>query len=116
MKKNKLITRRKQKGITQAEIAAKMYMDMSNYCRRENGKKEISIKEWQRLAEILDVSLPEIYEIECSEKGSTAPTPEIVFRDNVYIIPAVVWEERQLLIENLLNENEILRNRLKSDG
>lgn len=37
-------------------------MDVSNYSRRENDQIKIDIKEWQKLAEVLDVPLEQIYE------------------------------------------------------
>ena len=53
MEKNKLIERRKAKSLSQNMIAEKLCMDVSNYNRRERGQVKISLKEWEKLAEIL---------------------------------------------------------------
>jgi len=55
MKKNKLIEMRELKGFSQPEIAEKLNMDVSSYCRRENGKTKITIKQWEKLANIFNV-------------------------------------------------------------
>lgn len=37
-------------------------MDVSNYQRRESGEKSISMDEWHKLAEFLEVPVSDIYE------------------------------------------------------
>lgn len=64
MLKFKLLEARKRKNYTQEYMAATLFMDISNYSRRESGQIKINIKEWQRLAEILDVPIEQIYETE----------------------------------------------------
>lgn len=62
MIKQKLIDKRREKGISQSEMAYQLNIEQPQYCRRENGKTRISKKEWDEMAKILDVSLDEIYE------------------------------------------------------
>ncbi|WP_175549642.1 helix-turn-helix domain-containing protein [Chryseobacterium polytrichastri] len=62
MIKFKLLEVRKRKKLTQEHMANVLYMNISNYSRRENGQIKINTKEWQKLAEILDVPLEQIYE------------------------------------------------------
>jgi len=49
-------------GITQREIADKLCMDASCYNRREKGQARIAPHEWEKLADILDIPVDEIYE------------------------------------------------------
>jgi transcriptional regulator with XRE-family HTH domain len=62
MEKNRLITKRKAKGFSQTAIADKLCMDVSNYNRREKGQMKISLIEWEKLAEILEEPIENIYE------------------------------------------------------
>ncbi|PKF75519.1 helix-turn-helix domain-containing protein [Chryseobacterium sp. PMSZPI] len=62
MIKFKLLEARKRRKYTQEYMAAALYMDISNYSRRENGQIKINRKEWQRLAEVLTIPLEQIYE------------------------------------------------------
>jgi len=60
MEKGKLIRRRKESNISQGAIAEKLCMDVSCYNRREKGQIKISMHEWNKLAEILNVPVDEI--------------------------------------------------------
>ena len=62
MIKQKLISKRKEKGLSQEEMAFRLGIEQSQYCRRESGKTKISKKEWEAMAKVLDTSLEEIYE------------------------------------------------------
>ncbi len=45
MIKQKLISKGKEKGLSQEEMAFRLGIEQSQYCRRENGKTKISKKE-----------------------------------------------------------------------
>lgn len=62
MKKEKLMTARKAKKISQADVATYLKISQTQYQRREVGKIEISDQEWERIAELLNVPLKEIHE------------------------------------------------------
>ncbi|MET3035073.1 helix-turn-helix transcriptional regulator [Chryseobacterium sp. NRRL B-14859] len=62
MIKFKLLEARKRKKFTQEQMANALYMNISNYSRRESGQIKINTNEWQKIAEILDVPLEQIYE------------------------------------------------------
>ena len=64
MIKQKLSDKRTERNITQADFAAKLGIETSNYNRRENGVTKISKKEWDAMAKILNTTLDEIYEPE----------------------------------------------------
>lgn len=117
MEKTKLIETRKRKRITQEKIADVLCMDVSNYNRREKGTAKISMQEWQKIAEILEVPLEEIYE---NEENTV-----IIFNDNSsgtgygvgvvnnYNIPLSVWETQKKYIEKLETENEMLKTEVE---
>jgi transcriptional regulator with XRE-family HTH domain len=46
---------RKDKGITQAEIAAGLEMDRTNYVRKEQGKVPTSIEEFKKICAIMEI-------------------------------------------------------------
>jgi len=58
----KLITVRKARKITQADIATYLKMSQTQYQKRETGKIIISDQEWKDITRLLDVSVEEIYE------------------------------------------------------
>jgi transcriptional regulator with XRE-family HTH domain len=89
MKKIKLIERRKAKGFSQSKIAEKLCMDVSNYNRREGGQVKISLREWEKLADILQEPIENIYEID--------DTPSFIFRGS-----SVVYYHNYSLLENLM--------------
>ncbi|WP_205860403.1 helix-turn-helix transcriptional regulator [Polaribacter sp. 11A2H] len=57
----KLINKRRERGLSQADMAFKLGFEQSQYCRRENGKTKISKKEWSLMAKILETTLEDIY-------------------------------------------------------
>ena len=113
MEKLKLTEKRKAKGLSQSTIADKLCMDVSNYCRRENGQVKITLNEWEKLAGILDVPIEDIYE---SEENQV-----FICRDNstgnyqgtniIYSIPEYLLETQRKYIERLENEICELRNK-----
>lgn len=80
-------------------------MSQCNYSRRENGKKEITLQEWTKIAKILNVTIEEIYEPFINNN-----TSERLINDN-----RIELNSRAVLIylENLEKENEILKMKLK---
>jgi len=72
--KEKLAKMRKVKGLTQKEIASKVCMDDSTYSKRESGKLKIDIKQWEKLAEILECNISDIFEEDVNQS--------IIFNDN----------------------------------
>lgn len=114
MEKTKLIEVRKRKNITQEKIADILCMDVSNYNRREKGTSKISMHEWQKISEVLDVPLDDIYE---SDESLV-----FIFNDNAtgngnivsnnYNIPLSVWETQKKYIEKLEAEIEMLKAKI----
>ena len=62
MTNEKLISARKARKITQANIATYLKISQTQYQKREAGKIKISNQEWQNIAKLLDVSVEEIFE------------------------------------------------------
>ncbi|SNR29596.1 helix-turn-helix transcriptional regulator [Flavobacterium sp. ov086] len=62
MIKLKLKAKRKEKKLSQEEFAELLFMDQSQYNRRENGQIKISDDEWKRMAIILNVKIDQIFE------------------------------------------------------
>lgn len=58
----KLISVRKAKKITQADIATYLKISQTQYQKRETGKIKISDQEWKDIARLLDVPVKEIFE------------------------------------------------------
>ena len=106
---------RKSKGFSQSQIAEKLYMDVSNYNRRENGQVKINISEWEKLAKILDVPLNEIYE---SDENQTficrdSASGNYQGTNHIYSIPEFLLETQQKYIRKLETEIAELKNLLE---
>lgn len=111
MQKTKLIETRKRKNISQEKMADILCMDVSNYNRREKGTAKISLQEWQKIADTLQVPLDEIYENEESLififNDNATGNGNIV--SNNYNIPVSMWESQKKYIEKLEAEIESLK-------
>ena len=105
MEKNKLFEARKSKGFSQLQIAQKLHMDHTSYQRREKGVTKIHITEWEKLAQILEVPLNEIFEPDENNvficKDSATGNYQGV---NIYTIPESLLESQQELIRKLKDE------------
>jgi len=111
MEKNKLKEMRQFKGFTQQQLAEYLNMADSSYCRRESGEISLNIKQWKKLAEVLDVPLSEIYEGD--EKQVFICTDNAVINNsgtgNIYSMPESVLENQHKYIAKLEAEIEELK-------
>ncbi|BAP33315.1 regulatory protein [Chryseobacterium sp. StRB126] len=124
MQKEKLRVIRKQKGYTQQQVADYIATDVSNYSRKESGDVRIVKDEWDKLARFLEVPVEDIYEEE--EAAIVVNYDHPVFNDksisagaitnqnNYDNIPGAVIENLQGYITLLKEENERLKEELKS--
>ncbi len=64
MVKQKLANRRLEKNITQEKMGDLLGITQSQYNRRETGVTKLTKKEWDKMAQILDTTLENIYEPE----------------------------------------------------
>ncbi|MCU7614941.1 helix-turn-helix transcriptional regulator [Chryseobacterium sp. GMJ5] len=113
MEKTKLIEVRKRKNMSQEKMADILCMDVSNYNRREKGTAKISLQEWQKIAETLEIPLEEIYENEESLvfifNDNSTGNGNGVGNINNYNIPLSIWESQKKYIEKLEAEIESLK-------
>jgi len=116
MKKVKLINRRKESKISQAMIAEKLCMDVSCYNRREKGQVRISLQEWKKLADILNVPLDEIYEAEDNQVFICKDNSTVHYQgtNHIYSVLEHLLETQRKYIAIL--ENEILELKQKTKG
>jgi transcriptional regulator with XRE-family HTH domain len=117
MKKSKLSTVRSSKGFTQQKMAERLFMDVSNYSRRENGTIKINNNEWEKIAEILDVSVDEIYE---SDEANffvfkDQSTGNYLGNNNIYSIPEYFLDIQRKYINTLEEEIENLKKKIEKD-
>ena len=106
MEKVRLIKKRKESEISQKMIAERLCMDVSCYNRREKGQIKISLQEWERLAEILEVPLEEIYESDDSQVFicKDNATGNYQGTNNIYSVPEHLLETQRKYIAILENE------------
>lgn len=120
MKKNKLIEMRNFKGFTQQQIAQELCMGITAYNRRENGQVSININQWEKLAEILNVPLKEIFEGEekqvflCQDNASQN-TQNNYGTNNYYTIQDTLLENQQKYITKLEEEIKELKQRIENN-
>ena len=115
MIKSKLIQARKDKRMTQNEVAGSIGMSQLQYQRRENGEIRISDNEWTRIAKVLDKDVDEIRENE--------PVSNVYNYDNhsgnysasnnyFYNIPEFMMKNQQEYIGMLREKINTLQNRI----
>ena len=119
MEKVRLINKRKERNISQATIAEKLIMDVSCYNRREKGQVKISSQEWEKLSDILDVPMEEIYEPEDNQVFICKDSSTVHYlnqgTNNIYSIPEHfehLLETQKKYIEILENENMELKRKI----
>ena len=112
--KHRLIEARKRTGYSQENMSSELGMDVSSYSRRENGQVKISNKEWQKISDILEVPLEDIYEAEESMI--------MIFNDNStgngnivtnYTLPQSVLDSQKKYIEKLEDEIRNLKEQIR---
>jgi len=118
MQKEKLIEKRKERGFSQEKMADLLGLDTSNYSRRENGETNIKITEWEKIAQILGVALPEIYESEESlfyqVNSENKNGAQIGDNNTIVGADAQTLENLNEYIKSLKEENALLRDEIKS--
>lgn len=106
MEKIKLIEARKSKGLSQQQLAERLCMDVSNYNRREKGQSKVSPSEWEKLANLLEVSVEDIFESEeailfvCKDNA----TGNYQGNNHIYSIPEFLLESQRKYITKLEEE------------
>ena len=114
MEKVRLTNRRKESNISQAAVAEKLCMDVSCYNRREKGQVKISSQEWEKLSDILDVPVEEIYEPEDNQVFICKDSSTVHYQgtNNIYSVPEHLLETQRKYIEILENENLELKRKI----
>lgn len=79
MKKEKLISIRKGKKISQTDIATYLKISQTQYQKRESGKIKITDVEWQRIAQLLEVQVEEIFDGNCEQTNENSLKEELNF-------------------------------------
>ena len=117
MIKNRLIAARKEKNMTQNDMAEVICVSQSQYQRRERGEIRISDDEWIRLAKFLGKDISDIKE----EDSNTTINNYDNYSGNYaegdnhfYNIPEYVMKNLIDYIEKLKEENRILNDTIKS--
>ena len=115
MEKVKLIECRKARGVSQSVIADKLCMDVSNYNRREKGQVKISFREWEKIAETLEIPVEDIYESEESQVFICRDSSTVHYQgtNNIYSIPEHLLETQRKYIEFLEKTNRELLQQLE---
>ena len=76
---------RKEKKMTQDDLAEKLDVATANVSRYESGKQGIEVDKLPALAEALGVSVPEFFQIAAGEESNVCETTE------VYKVPLISW-------------------------
>ncbi|SNR95456.1 helix-turn-helix domain-containing protein [Flavobacterium sp. ov086] len=104
MSKLHLKNARLNKGLSQETLADLIGMTQCNYSRRENGKKEITLNEWTKIANVLNVNLDEIYQPFVNNAISDITNDSQI---------QIELKSKSIYIESLEKENAFLKNKIK---
>ncbi|KQB39817.1 putative transcriptional regulator [Flavobacterium aquidurense] len=94
--------KRKEKKISQVQFAELLFMDQSQYNRREQGHIKISDAEWIKMAKLLQVSVDEIYESDIENYQTDNKNEENKFKNTIEIIIKISIKEAQELSNKLI--------------
>jgi len=86
-------------------------MDVSNYSRRENGLTKIAIYQWEKLAQILETPLEDIFEPDDKQVFICNDNSTVQYQGTnvIYSVPEHLLETQKKFIERLENEIRELR-------
>lgn len=104
MSKLHLKNARLNKGLSQETLADLIGMTQCNYSRRENGKKEITLNEWTKIANVLNVNLDEIYQPFVNNAISDITNDSQI---------QIELKSKSIYIKSLEKENAFLKNKIK---
>jgi len=116
MIKYKLLNARKEKNMTQEELANKLGISQSQYQRRERGEIHIIDSEWVRMAKFLNKEVEDIKEEDCittinnydNYSGNYSAS-----NNYFYNIPEFIMKNQQEYIEMLKEEIKKLKEELR---
>lgn len=103
----KLVSLRKERGLSQEELASKIAMEQTTYSRKERGKSTITNEEWSRIAVALDVSVEDIQD----EKGVNLKNENCTFTDTSIGIQYV--SVPQEILDTVLKYNKKLEDEIE---
>lgn len=117
MVKEKLRKIRINKGMSQKQLAAALPTDVSKYCRKESGDVRITKEEWEKFAQVLEVSFDEIFEedtpaISINYENSTTAENSGNF-STYHNIPESRIKNLEDFIKHLKEENQQLRTEIR---
>ncbi|MBP6312910.1 MAG: helix-turn-helix domain-containing protein [Flavobacteriales bacterium] len=108
---------RKQGGLSQKEMAAKLDMEQSSYCRIEHGEIKITATHLQRISEILEITVEDLIgEDPRSINIQHANGTQIGSGNGVHFVQHVVSEEfiREILdrFDKEIDRQDTMNNKL----
>lgn len=102
MAHEKLISLRKERKISQEEMADKLAMEQTTYSRKERGKSPITKEEWIKIANLLEVDLNDLKD----EQATTYKNENFTLHDNSVGVQHITVH--QDLLETVLRYNKHL--------
>ena len=117
MVKNKLITARKEKNLTQNDMAKSLFISQSQYQRREWGEIRISDDEWINLAKLLGKEVEDIKEEEIISTINIYDNCSGTYaagNNYIYNIPEFIMKSQQEYIELLKREIKWLEDEINN--
>ena len=115
MVKNKLIAARKEKNMTQNDMAELLFISQSQYQRRECGEIRISDEEWDRIAKFLGKEIQDIKEednITTINNYDNCSGTYAAGDNYFYNIPEFLMKNQQDYIEMLKEEIKQLKEEI----
>ncbi|MBS7254943.1 helix-turn-helix domain-containing protein [Flavobacterium branchiicola] len=112
MKQEKLKNIRKEKGLSQVEMAQMVAMEQTTYSRKEIGKSPIKDHEWLKFAEVLKVSVKEIKEVNTTLRENNPVLVEITKLKKSFNSCQNAFDIAVKYNKILETENEILKREI----
>ena len=113
---NKLKTLRKEKGLTQADLAKVLNTNQSQYGKYENGKTNLSIENAKILAEYFGVSIPYLLGLDndsCIDRGKKMTPFQLLVRGEN--MNNFLFDKPENRLDLLMQKNKYTLKKLSDD-
>jgi transcriptional regulator with XRE-family HTH domain len=118
MTKEKLIKARKERHFSQEDLAQTLKITQGYYAMKERGKAKIYAHEWEKIADLLELPVEEIYEEEDEiipqniENLENISSSYIGSHNSYCNIPDYILQDLHNIITSLQQENRSLKEEI----
>lgn len=101
---------RKEKGMTQTELAKKIHVDQTTIGRWEDGNREPTVGNVANISDVFNVSIPDLLDKDLTINNSQLSQREILFNKTKDILSDSDWATIEFIMNKTIDEYEKNKN------